>query len=63
MYKNDKVTRGYSEPFKLKILAELKKTKYQAINIDTELTIVYPKKNILFILFRKGVNPYLENLL
>jgi transposase-like protein len=32
MYKNDKVTRRYSEPFKLKILAELttgKHNKYQ----------------------------------
>lgn len=28
MYKNDKVTRRYSEPFKLKILAELSTGKY-----------------------------------
>ncbi len=28
MYKNDKVTRRYSEPFKLKILAELTTGKY-----------------------------------
>ena len=28
MYKNDRVTRRYSEPFKLKILAELSTGKY-----------------------------------
>ena len=28
MYKNDRVTRSYSEPFKLKILAELSTGKY-----------------------------------
>jgi len=28
MYKNDRVTRRYSEPFKLKILAELSTEKY-----------------------------------
>jgi transposase-like protein len=28
MYKNDRVTRRYSEPFKLKILAELSAGKY-----------------------------------
>ena len=28
MYKNDRVTRGYSEPFKLKILSELSTGKY-----------------------------------
>ena len=28
MYKNDRVTRRYSEPFKLKILAELGTGKY-----------------------------------
>ena len=28
MYKNDRVTRRYSEPFKLKILAELTTGKY-----------------------------------
>ena len=28
MYKNDKVTRRYSEPFKLKTLAELSTGKY-----------------------------------
>ena len=28
MYKNDRITRRYSEPFKLKILAELSTGKY-----------------------------------
>jgi transposase-like protein len=28
MYKNDRVTRRYSEPFKLKILSELSTGKY-----------------------------------
>ena len=28
MYKNDRVTRRYSEPFKLKILSELSPEKY-----------------------------------
>lgn len=28
MYKNDRVTRRYSEPFKLKILADLSTVKY-----------------------------------
>jgi hypothetical protein len=28
MYKNDRITRRYSEPFKLKILSELSTVKY-----------------------------------
>jgi len=32
MYKNDRVTRRYSEPFKLKILSELSTGKSEKVN-------------------------------
>jgi len=34
MYKNDRVTRGYSEPFKLIILAELSTEKYTKSQLE-----------------------------
>ena len=34
MYKNDKVIRRYSEPFKLKILAELSTGKHNKYQLD-----------------------------
>ncbi len=40
MYKNDRVTRRYSEPFKLKILAELSTGKYT----KSQLGKLYRKK-------------------
>jgi transposase-like protein len=39
MYKNDKVIRRYSEPFKLKILAELSTGKYTKSELGKRYSI------------------------
>ena len=38
MYKNDKVIRRYSEPFKLKILAELSTGKHTKVETKDEIS-------------------------
>jgi hypothetical protein len=39
MYKNDKVIRRYSEPFKLKILAELTTGKHTKVNFVNSILL------------------------
>jgi hypothetical protein len=39
MYKNDKVIRRYSEPFKLKILSELSKGKHKKVSFVSSIQL------------------------
>jgi len=46
MYKNDSVTRRYSEPFKLKILAELSTGKYTKSQLGKRYSIAPTTVNV-----------------
>jgi hypothetical protein len=61
MYKNDRVTRRYSEPFKLKILAELSTGKYIKNQLGKHYK--YPLKiNTLYYLLIKYIIVNLQTL-